>query len=104
MSICPVRTGPRFIAPCLLTYACRSRVSSIEPLSTQLDVKCGWRLVQGSSHAEANDVPSDEEAASSSDGQGSSYFSGEVLARVSSSPSPDNQLQDRVRPSPQLMR
>ena len=45
--------------------------------------------MQGSGHAEADVAGSDEDAASSSDGQGSSYFSGEVLARVSSSPSPD---------------
>ncbi|KAK9861667.1 hypothetical protein WJX84_010633, partial [Apatococcus fuscideae] len=45
---------------------------------------------QAGVHGEPGGAASEEDAASSSDGQGSSYFSGEVLARVSSSPSPDN--------------
>ena len=45
---------------------------------------------QAGVHGEPGGAASEEDAASSSDGQGSSYFSGEVLARISISPSPDN--------------
>ena len=51
---------------------------------------------QAGVHGEPGGAASEEDAASSSDGQGSSYFSGEVLARVSSSPSPDNLPQSAV--------